>query len=98
MMFLRILTAGRPYYSRWRRGCALGRDGLGSQKIPKNETEHRQKDHQNRPENFLSRICAALKDVDNCPYIGDQNYETEQALVLHLLSSLLFPRRYATPL
>src|SRR5258708_23961959 len=76
----------------------LGLAGLGSQKIPKYETEHGQDDHQNRPEYFPSRIPAALKDVDDGPDIGNQNDETEQALVLHFLSSLLFLRRYAAPL
>ena len=77
---------------------ALGLAGLGAQKIPKNESEHGEEDHQDRPENFLSGIRAALKDVDDRPDIGDQNYKAEQTLVLHFLSSLLLLRRYATPL
>src|SRR5580692_8422722 len=80
------VSAGR------RAGAAmsLGLAGLGSQKIPKNESEHGQDDHQHRPENFLARIRAALKDIDDRPDIGDQNDETEQTLVLHFLSPRLF--------
>src|SRR5258707_12086899 len=76
---------------------ALGLTGLGSEKIPKNESEHGQDDHQNRPEDFPSRVRGALKDIDDRPDIGDQHYETEQALVLHFLSSLLWPGCCATP-
>jgi hypothetical protein len=87
-VILYIPTVGRPHH---RDGAAalLGPAGFRSQKIPKNETEHGQNDDQNGPEYFSSRIRAALKDVDDCPHIGDQHDETEQALVLHFSSSLL---------
>src|ERR1700735_3129457 len=68
--------------------CLLGLSGFRTQKVPKNEAEHGQDDHQHRPKYFLPGIRAALKDIDDRPDVGDQNYETEQALVLHFLSSL----------
>src|SRR6202167_5881130 len=93
MALMTAWTHDCPVYLIARRAGAamsLGFAGLGSQKIPENESEHGQDDHQHRPENFLARIRAALKDIDDRPDIGDQNDETEQTLVLHLLSPRLF--------
>src|SRR5260221_5863011 len=83
-----VYTNSGSTASQSRAASALGRGGLGSEKIPKDESEHGEDDHRNRPKNFLSRIRAALKDVDDCPDIGDQNDKPEQTLVLHFLSSV----------
>jgi hypothetical protein len=78
--------------------CAgLGPSGLGAQKIPKNESEHGEDDHQDCPKDLLSRICAALKDIDDGPDIEYQNNKTAQALVLHvsiILIGIAKPLRY----
>jgi len=62
----------------------LGSAGLGPEKIPKNETEYGQEDYEDRPQNFSSGIRTALKNIYDRPYIGDENNDTAQPLVLHV--------------
>src|ERR1700736_2825340 len=68
---------------------SLGPAGLGSQKIPKNESEYGQEDYEDRPENLPSGIRAALKNIYDRPNIGDENNKTAQTLVLHVSMILI---------
>jgi hypothetical protein len=82
-----------------RAGAALGPAGFGTQKVPKYESKHGQNDHEHGPQDFFAGIRCALKNIDDCPNIGNQHNQTEDALVLHVsLSLLLDSSRYATPL
>src|ERR1700684_861252 len=81
-------------------GPRVARSGSGSagprtQKVPENESEHGQDDYQDRPKHLRARVRAALKDIDDRPDVGDQDNQTEYALILHEASFLLLP--VATP-
>jgi hypothetical protein len=63
----------------FRRGIdfALCPTGLGTQKIPKNESEHGQENDKYGPDHFLSGIRTALENIHDGPHIGDQNDDSE---------------------
>ena len=54
-------------------GNRLRPAGSWTEKIPKNESNHRQQDHRYNPQEFLARVGAALKYIDDRPHIRDQN-------------------------
>jgi hypothetical protein len=58
--------------------------GAWAQKVPKNEADYRQQEHHHGPQHLFARVRAALEDVDNRPYISDQNDQSHQSLILHI--------------
>jgi hypothetical protein len=68
--------------SAWTHGH-LGSAGPRAQKVPEDESEHGEDDHQDRPKHLRAGVRAALKDIDDRPDVGDQDNQTEYALVLH---------------
>jgi hypothetical protein len=84
MQVLYKSTADHLDRSGVRAGVALGPAGLGTQKVPKNESKHGQDDYEHGPKDFFAGIRCALKNVDDRPDVGDQDNQTEYALVLHV--------------
>jgi hypothetical protein len=73
-----------------RRAPLLRFTGSWTHKVPKDEAEYRQQENDHGPQYFLARVRAALEDVDNRPYIRDQNDQSHYSLILHIAPSTGF--------